>query len=163
MDTVLIEAVLQDCEEGRAWLIGAAEHGLALAAFTLGRVFREGVGVDPDPVQAHMWLNLAASVGYAVAGQQRDALADRMRPRLITCALQENGLMVTQDWTMWSGSEDPSGNTLNLSKMARESVPQALRRGTLGADDQSFQPVPKPLLWVPYGCPGPTPKYSRNG
>ena len=39
----------------------AAEQGDAAARFNLGLVYAIGVGVPQDYVQAHKWINLAAS------------------------------------------------------------------------------------------------------
>lgn len=53
------------------WL-PAARAGDAEAQFGLGRLYREGLGLPPDRVRAHMWWSLAARQGHAPA---REALA----------------------------------------------------------------------------------------
>ena len=60
----------------------AAEQGHANAQFLLGLRYTNGEGVPQDYVEAHMWLNLAASRS---SGEQRertvttrDAMAERM-------------------------------------------------------------------------------------
>ena len=65
-----------------------AERGDAAAQYGLGVMYRSGQGVPQNYVQAHMWLNLAASRhspgkdrDKAVEG--RDALAERMTPAQI--------------------------------------------------------------------------------
>lgn len=44
-----------------------AEAGVAEAQFNLGLLFRDGKGVDADPVVAHAWFLGAAEQGYARA------------------------------------------------------------------------------------------------
>jgi hypothetical protein len=43
------------------WFRKAAEQGIALAQYNLGIMYDRGQGVPRDYVQAHMWLNIAAS------------------------------------------------------------------------------------------------------
>ncbi len=83
-------AARADFEAGRtAWEAGrkaeameawrtAAEEGDGRAMLALGRRHAEGVGVLQDYVEAHLWLNLAASRGEAEAPAERDALAEKM-------------------------------------------------------------------------------------
>ena len=59
------------------WETAAAE-GDRRAMVTLGRVYRRGVGAPQDYILAHMWLNLAAGRGDALAAAERDALAEEM-------------------------------------------------------------------------------------
>ena len=56
----------------------AADDGDRRAMLALGRAFVKGLGVPQDYVEAHKWLNLAASRGDAQAAAQRDALAEKM-------------------------------------------------------------------------------------
>ena len=52
----------QDAAEAVAWYRRAAEQGDATRAVQpRGHVCREGRGVPPDAVEAHMWLTIAAS------------------------------------------------------------------------------------------------------
>ena len=85
-------AARADFEAGqRAWDAGrpdealtqwqtAAESGDRRAMLALGRMYLRGLGVLQDFVEAHKWLNLAASRGEAAAVDERDALAERMTP-----------------------------------------------------------------------------------
>ena len=79
-----------DFEAGqRAWDAGragdavaawqsAAETGDSRSMLALGRAYARGVGTLRDLVEAHKWLNLAASFGSAEAAAARDALAREM-------------------------------------------------------------------------------------
>ena len=61
-----------------------AEQGHAEAPYILGVMYADGRGVPQDYVEAHMWLNLAASrlTGEARenAVRGRDGVAGRMTP-----------------------------------------------------------------------------------
>ncbi len=69
----------------REWQ-AAAKAGDAKAMLALGRLYRQGLGVPQDYVQAHLWFNLAASRGEAEAVTERDALAARMSPEQVATA-----------------------------------------------------------------------------
>ena len=58
----------------------AADAGDRQAMLALGRLYVQGLGVLQDYVEAHKWLNLAASRGEAAALQERDAVAAKMTP-----------------------------------------------------------------------------------
>ena len=85
-------SVLADYDAGqRAWSAGrvdealvewraAANAGDGRAMLGLGRMHLRGLGVPQDFVEAHMWLNLAASRGAKDAVKERDALEARMTP-----------------------------------------------------------------------------------
>ncbi len=67
-----------------------AEQGEAFAQYNLGNMYRNGRGVPRDYVQAHMWLNLAASGlsasdawGRNIAVEFRDLAASKMTPAQI--------------------------------------------------------------------------------
>ena len=53
------------------WSIGA-EEGDPRAMLALGRLYREGLGVLQDFVEAYKWFNLAASRGNAEAASERN-------------------------------------------------------------------------------------------
>ena len=67
------------------WRDGA-DAGDRRAMLELGRLYRQGLGVVQDYVEAHKWLNLAASRGEAVALEERDALAAKMTPEQVAGA-----------------------------------------------------------------------------
>jgi TPR repeat protein len=62
--------------EAALWYRCAADHGLAGAQFNLGMMYVEGQGVSQDYVQAHMWLDLAASQLPALGTHQRNTTVD---------------------------------------------------------------------------------------
>jgi TPR repeat protein len=79
--------VPQDYAEAVRWFRKAGEQGDATAQFNLGLMCQRGQGVPRDYVQAHMWLNLAASRAsgddqkkYA---DQRDFIAGKMTAQQI--------------------------------------------------------------------------------
>lgn len=57
-----------------------AHQGDARAQRIVGILYRDGLAVPQDFVQAHMWLNLAAAAGEADAANERDDLVRRMTP-----------------------------------------------------------------------------------
>ena len=87
-----------DYEAGqRAWDAGkteaavsewraAAGAGDRRAMLALGRLHLKGLGVLQDYVEAHKWLNLAASRGEAAALEERDALSAKMTPAQVAAA-----------------------------------------------------------------------------
>lgn len=65
----------------------AARKGLAKAQFSLGRMYAEGRGLIGDPVQAYLWLSLAAAdEDLKDAKKLRDNLAREMTPAQIAQA-----------------------------------------------------------------------------
>ncbi len=60
-----------------------AQQGHAGAQYNLGQMYRKGQGVPQDYVQAHMWVNLAATQGREDARKARDILAFQMTPAQI--------------------------------------------------------------------------------
>ena len=51
---------------------------MATVGDLLGVVYREGLGVIQDNVYAHMWFNIAGSVGHAQATKNMDLVAKKM-------------------------------------------------------------------------------------
>ena len=70
-------------QDGIAAIQNAAEQGDANAQVDLASRYAEGVGVTKDLVQAHMWLNIAASQGKESAIRMHDETAKRMTPAQI--------------------------------------------------------------------------------
>ena len=54
-----------------------AKQGHAKAQSSLGTMFAEGRGVPQDYIQAHMWSNLAATIGAKDAIKNRDIIAKK--------------------------------------------------------------------------------------
>ncbi len=87
------KGVPQDYAEAVRWYRKAAEQGFTEAQDNLGFMFGEGRGVLQDYVQAHMWFNLAATTGNKNAGNNRDAIANRMTPSQI-----EEAQRLAREW-----------------------------------------------------------------
>lgn len=77
--------------ESRKWLRKAAEQGHVGAQLQMGVDFWQGLGgVEKDPVQAYLWLSLAAASGDGedakTGANGRDAVAEEMTPEQIAAA-----------------------------------------------------------------------------
>ena len=95
---VAAQPVRADYEAGqRAWDAGRLDEALdqwqaaahasdRRAMLALGRLYLQGLGVIQDYVEAHKWLNLAASRGDAAALKERDELAARMTSAQVAAA-----------------------------------------------------------------------------
>ena len=70
-----------------------------------GRLYVQGLGVIQDYVEAHKWLNLAASRGEIAALHERDALTGKMTPQQIAAA-QERAAAWRPDAIEAAGSAD---------------------------------------------------------
>ena len=75
----------QDYAEAARWYRRAAEQGDAQAQYNLGLAYARGEGVTQNPVEAHMWFNLAAARFPAndtrnrtAAVKNRDTVASEM-------------------------------------------------------------------------------------
>ena len=68
-----------------AWR-GAADAGDPRSMLALGRRHAQGIGAVQDYVEAHKWLNIAASLGEAAAAAERDGLAAKMTPQQVAAA-----------------------------------------------------------------------------
>jgi TPR repeat protein len=76
-----------------SWYRKAAEQGLSPAQNSLGLLYRSGLGVPHDLVQAHMWFNLAATRGDQQAARNREAVAGDMTAQQIAEAQK-----LARDW-----------------------------------------------------------------
>ena len=81
--------VSQDAAEAVTWHRQAAEQGHAGAQFNLGVKYDTGEGVPQDYVEAHMWLNLAASRSSGADREQSVATRDRVAERMTAADLSE--------------------------------------------------------------------------
>ena len=52
----------------------------ALGLFSLGQIYQEGLGTGQDPVQAHLYYNLAAAAGHPQAAGQRAQVETGLSP-----------------------------------------------------------------------------------
>ena len=51
-----------------------------MGLYTLGRIYDEGLGVEPDPVQAHFYYNVAAANGHPQAAPARARIEQALTP-----------------------------------------------------------------------------------
>lgn len=87
--------VKQDDKEAVSLFLKAAEQGFAEAQYVLGGIYERGLGktVQPDPVQAHMWFDLAATAGFEVAQENRDRIEAAMNAEQI-----EKAKSLAKEW-----------------------------------------------------------------
>jgi TPR repeat protein len=69
-------------------LMPLAEKGNVDAQYSIGLMYANGQGVDPDKVKAHTWFDLASRKGDKDAAADRDALEGQMTPEQIAAAKQ---------------------------------------------------------------------------
>ena len=62
------------------WYLQAARCGHVVAQLNLGELYLHGIGVQRDPVQAWLWLGLAANAGNLWAAGLRDRVWGTMKP-----------------------------------------------------------------------------------
>ncbi len=82
------QGVARNYRMAAKWWQLAAEQGDAGAQNNLGFMYDKGRGVPQDYIRAHLWYNLAAAQGHELAAENRDLLAEEMRPADITTAQQ---------------------------------------------------------------------------
>ena len=115
----------------------------------LGRLYVQGLGVLQDYVEAHKWLNLAASRGEVAALQERDALAAKMTPPQIATA-QERAASWRPDPSAAADSPDAGDApeavaTSSVSASPPPAVtPPASRSPSPPAATPSASPAPPP-------------------
>ena len=114
---VAVQPAGADFEAGqRAWDAGRPDEALTQwragasagerrAMLALGRLYVQGLGVIQDYVEAHKWLNLAASRGETAALHERDVLTGKMTPQQIAAA-QERAAAWRPDASEAAGSAD---------------------------------------------------------
>ena len=131
----------------------AADEGDRRAMLALGRRYLQGLGVLQDYVEAHKWLNLAASRGEAAALKERDALSAKMTPAQIATA-QERA-------AAWRPGGRPAGDAPDAtaaqagtvppapaaSSEARRPPPQAIREAQTLLAALGYRPGPADGLW----------------
>ena len=91
----------------------AADAGDRRAMLALGRLYLQGLGVIQDYVEAHKWLNLAASRGEVAALEERDALAAQMTPAQIATAQER-----AATWRPGAGRADGARETIGAQARA---------------------------------------------
>ena len=143
-----------DYEAGqRAWDAGRPDEALAQwraaagsgdrrAMLALGRMYRRGLGVLQDYVEAHKWLNLAASRGEAAAVDERDALAERMTPAQVAEAQA-----LAQAWRPGEGQGAvATKESTAASPTHAEATPSRTRTSARTATDSSQAPRAVPSV-----------------
>lgn len=68
------------------WYRQAARCGHVIAQLNLGDLYATGVGVERDPLEAYVWLGLAARAGNAWAAQRQLAVAGELAPQRLAAA-----------------------------------------------------------------------------
>ena len=111
----------------------AADAGDRRAMLALGRLYVRGLGVLQDFVEAHKWLNLAASRGEAAAVGERDALAAKMTSAQIAEAQEQAGA-----WRSGSGR-------VSDAAAKSEGTPTASTTSTPAASQESPPPPPRAI------------------
>ena len=130
------------------WRAGAAA-GEGLSMLALGRLYVQGLGVLQDYVEAHKWLNLAASRGEVEALHERDAVAAKMTAQQIATA-QERAA---------SWRPDPSGAA---DSPDAGDAPEAVAASSASASPSSAvtppaSRSPSPPAATPSASPAPPP------
>ena len=134
-----VQPARADFEAGqRAWDAGRPDEALTQwragasagdrrAMLALGRLYVQGLGVIQDYVEAHKWLNLAASRGEAAALKERDALAAQMTPAQIATAQER-----AATWRPGAGRADGVQETIGAQATAASPAPPPV--ATSGSD-----------------------------
>ena len=78
--------VPQDYKTAVKWFKLAAEQGYIFAQLSLGLMYEMGKGVIQDNVYAHMWGNIAVSIGGEEKGKVRDFVEKKMTPSQLETA-----------------------------------------------------------------------------
>ena len=95
------------------WYRRAAEQGHEWAQANLGSAYALGRGVPEDPIQAHMWLNLAASrmsgEEFETVKKLRDQLTDEMSVGQLNAARKLAAEWTPSTWDELREREDDAG------------------------------------------------------
>ena len=146
-------------DEALAQWRAAAEGGDRRAMLALGRLYVQGLGVLQDYVEAHKWLNLAASRGEAVALKERDALSERMTPeeraeaqklarRWRPGASQDDGAPDAPVTQAAAPAQTPaSAPTAAPTPEATPTPPRAIREAQALLDALGYRPGPADGIW----------------
>ena len=82
----------------------AAEQGDATAQFNLGAMYEDGRGVPQDFIQAHKWLNLAASRTTGILFEVYRHARDRVAGEL-SVSQRNTARKLAQEWQPKSWEE----------------------------------------------------------
>ena len=165
---VLAPTARADFEAGqRAWEAGdstealaqwsaAADEGDPRSMLALGRLYREGLGVLQDYVEAYKWFNVAASRGNAEAASERNDLSARMTPEQLA-----EGQSLARAWRPGAGQGSgpaepapPSPETASPSPAPSEDdaaagppPPRAIREAQSLMAGMGYEPGPADGVW----------------
>ena len=106
--------------EAVCWYRKAAEQGFAEAQLNLGLMYIQGKGVQGDPIEAYMWINLAAAQGNEKAAKVRESLQQSMNQFEIAEAQER-----TREWRRSSDPETPSNGAVRRGAGPQETPPRA--------------------------------------
>jgi TPR repeat protein len=67
------DLVAPDFTQAKRYLERAAYHGDPRAAMLLGQMYRLGLGMSADPIEAYAWSEVASLEGSVFAKRERDA------------------------------------------------------------------------------------------
>ena len=81
--TLGVEAMKRNPAEAMRWFLLAGNQGYAAAQDKIGLMYRDGLGVEKNAVQALMWFTLAATTSGQYFTPLRDAQALQMTPEQI--------------------------------------------------------------------------------
>jgi TPR repeat protein len=88
--------IKQDYTLAKQWFIKSANQGYKYGQFNLGRLYRDGLGVEQDGESAYMWIKKAADQGYTEAQSEMDMFNDSEKSIEIYTQLAESGFLESQ-------------------------------------------------------------------
>ena len=124
------------------WMSAAnADDGRAMLA--IGRAYLQGLGVLQDYVEAHKWLNLAASRGVQEALKERDALSAEM-----TEDERAEARALARQWRPDGGATAPSASDAGTAPAeSPRPPPEAIREAQALLEALGYRPGPADGLW----------------
>lgn len=134
----------QHAEAIAEWMT-AAEAGDSRAMLALGRAYRLGLGALQDYVEAHRWLNLAASRGETEAVAERDELAS-----IMTVEEQAQARALARQWQPGGGGALPAAAVAKEEMAAEEASPPspaAVREVQAQLNQLGYRAGPADGLW----------------
>ena len=140
--------VAHDYQEALKWFRLAAEQGVAVAQYNLGRMYANRRVMDADGypvldfyVQAHKWINLAASRTTGEEGDfrsVRDKLEEQMTASQVAEAQRFAREWQPKTWEQLKGIEDVEDLIGDLEQSLSIGVPQPiLASGPTGCHNES--------------------------
>jgi hypothetical protein len=75
-----------DVDTAFRWYMNAAKQGIHDAYFALADMYKKGISVAKDLVQAYAWFDLAKQEGHKLAGDMLESLAKELKPEQIAVA-----------------------------------------------------------------------------